>query len=81
MLLVFITMTTEKPYKLEVKVKTPSGTVLFLQKTWFWNSDSKDLADAMDVYKDWIYELVREYEQQTVMDFIKKSLISAQNEN
>lgn len=71
MLLVFITMTTEKPYKLEVKVKTPSGTVLFLQKTWFWN-DSKDLADAMDCYKDWIYELVSEYEQ---------LLISAQNEN
>lgn len=62
-------MTTEKPYKISVKVTSPSGPVVFLQRTWFWDNQT-DLADIMSCYEEWIQEMVAKYESE---------LVSAQN--
>lgn len=65
-----MTIKNEKPYKISIKVTSPSGEIIFLNRTWFWNN-LKDLWDIMDCYKDWIQEHVNKHELNN----------SAQNEN
>ena len=71
----------DKEYTITITITSKHGRTIFKHSTWFWNGLTGTWFDLIDCFKNWIPQVIAEYEERKEQAKKDKYLLTARNEN